>query len=238
MILQNAFPASHMALGVVVAENLQMDAPPAAFEARLGALLQRRRQPLSAQEEGVRKAVRALLRNGRYKPRGRGKPASEYLLRAAGQGPDAFPRINAAVDICNYISLDSLLPVSLWDLDLAGTERFVFRLGAPREYYVFNAGGQVIEVEDLLVGCRVGAEDEAVGVPVVNPVKDSLATKTTGATTHVAACVYTPLTVVPAASLSGICAAFAELLAGCGLHAKATHGLALPGQTITCTPAA
>src|SRR5262249_26113317 len=37
-------------------------------------------------DDNVRELVRALLRHGGFKPTGRSKPASEYLLRAAGEG--------------------------------------------------------------------------------------------------------------------------------------------------------
>ncbi|MBA2243665.1 MAG: hypothetical protein H0W11_01830 [Gemmatimonadetes bacterium] len=47
-------------------------------------------------EEKVRAAVRDLLRWGGYKPTGRGMPASEYLVRAAGEG--TLGSINLAVD--------------------------------------------------------------------------------------------------------------------------------------------
>src|SRR6185437_15986538 len=68
-------------------------------------------------DEGVRSAVRDLLRHGGYKPTGRGKPSSEYLLRAVSEG--ALGAINAAVDTCNAVSLHSGLPISVVDLDLA-----------------------------------------------------------------------------------------------------------------------
>src|SRR5882672_4860154 len=54
-------------------------------------------------DEAVRGAVRDLLRHGGYKPTGRGKPSSEYLVRAAAEG--ALRPINAAVDACNAVSL-------------------------------------------------------------------------------------------------------------------------------------
>ncbi|HSA24208.1 MAG TPA: hypothetical protein P5076_22295, partial [Myxococcota bacterium] len=38
---------------------------------------------------GVRERVRAMLRHGKYRPSGRAKPASEFLLRAALEG--TFP---------------------------------------------------------------------------------------------------------------------------------------------------
>ena len=65
----------------------------------------------------LRKAVCDLLRAHGYKPTGRGKPASEYLARAVDR--DAFPRINNLVDLCNLTSLETGLPVSLFDLDQA-----------------------------------------------------------------------------------------------------------------------
>lgn len=225
-------PRDEAALGIVRAEGVQVAHAPDGFEALLADLLDARRRPLAAAEEAVRQAARDLLRNGRYKPTGRGKPASEYLVRAAQRAADpatdaGFPRINGPVDVCNYISLKVLLPISLWDLDLAATDRFVFRLGEAGEAYVFNTGGQTIELADLVVGCAVrGAAEE----PIVNPVKDSLLTKTTDATRRVAACVYAPLTHVPAAQLEAVCETFAALLARCGTDVEAAYGVLRPGE--------
>lgn len=70
--------------------------------------------PLASSDE-VRAHVRDLLRHGGYKPTGRGKPASEYLLRAVAES--ALGAINLAVDTCNVVSLHSGLPVSVVDLD-------------------------------------------------------------------------------------------------------------------------
>src|SRR5215207_5167580 len=52
-----------------------------------------------ARDEAVRADVRDMLRHGGYKPTGRGKPASEHLLRAATEGH--LGAINVAVDACN-----------------------------------------------------------------------------------------------------------------------------------------
>jgi DNA/RNA-binding domain of Phe-tRNA-synthetase-like protein len=124
--------------------------------------------PLSA-DDAVRTAVRDLLRHGGYKPTGRGKPASEYLIRAVGEG--ALSSINAAVDACNIVSLHSGLPISVVDLDLAQAP---FRLGVAKEgeSYVFNAGGQTIDLGGLL--CLFDAQG-----PCANAVKDAQRTKTT-----------------------------------------------------------
>jgi DNA/RNA-binding domain of Phe-tRNA-synthetase-like protein len=123
--------------------------------------------PLSATDE-VRAAVRDLLRHGGYKPTGRGKPASEYLARAAAEG--ALRSINAAVDACNVVSLHSGLPISVVDLDRAMPPLRV-ALGATDSSYVFNAAGQEIRVDGLL--CL----HDAAG-PCANAVKDSQRTKT------------------------------------------------------------
>src|SRR5262245_25979703 len=72
--------------------------------------------PLSA-DDTVRQAVRDLLRHGGFKPTGRSKPASEYLLRAAADGQ--LSGINLAVDACNAVSLHSGVPISVIDLDRA-----------------------------------------------------------------------------------------------------------------------
>ena len=72
--------------------------------------------PVRRSEER-RKAVRELLRHGGYKPTGRGKPASEYLVKAVLSGK--LGTINPAVDCCNAVSLHSGLPISVVDLDKA-----------------------------------------------------------------------------------------------------------------------
>jgi len=123
-------------------------------------------------DEAVRRAVRDLLRHGGYKPTGRGKPASEYLLGALVDG--AFPAINPAVDACNAVSLHSGLPISVVDLDHA---RAPFRIAIPPAgtQYVFNAAGQTMDVGGLV--CLFDADG-----PCANAVKDAQRTKTSDAT--------------------------------------------------------
>jgi len=127
--------------------------------------------PLSHSDD-VRAAVRDLLRHGGFKPTGRSKPASEYLLRAAGEG--TLGTINLAVDACNAVSLHSGLPISVIDLDRA---REPLRVGiAPAgTSYVFNSAGQSIDLGGLL--CLFDAEG-----PCANAVKDAQRTKTSAET--------------------------------------------------------
>ncbi len=127
--------------------------------------------PLSAGEE-TRRAVRDLLRHGGYKPTGRGKPASEYLLRAAGEA--ALRPINLAADACNAVSLHSGLPISVVDLDRI-VEPLGIAIAAAGQSYVFNPAGQEIDVSGLL--CL----HDAAG-PCANAVKDAQRSKTDAAT--------------------------------------------------------
>lgn len=135
--------------------------------------------PLERSEE-VRAAVRDLLRHGGYKPTGRGKPSSEYLVRAAGEGE--LGSINLLVDACNAVSLASGLPISVVDL---GRTIAPLRIGlAPADSsYVFNASGQEIRVDGLL--CLFDAEG-----PCANAVKDAQRTKTGPETSRALAVVW------------------------------------------------
>jgi DNA/RNA-binding domain of Phe-tRNA-synthetase-like protein len=127
-----------------------------------------------ARSEAVRSAVRDLLRQGGYKPTGRGKPSSEYLLRVAEEG--GLPRINTAVDVCNRVSLESGLPISVVDLERAVAPFRIGLAGAGAEY-AFNASGQTIDLAGLV--CLFDAEG-----PCANAVKDAQRTKTGPGTTR------------------------------------------------------
>lgn len=125
-------------------------------------------------DEAVRPAVRDLLRHRGYKPTGRGKPASEYLAKAAEAG--TLGPINAAVDACNATSLHSGFPISVVDLDRT---RGDLRIDVAPEgaSYVFNPAGQEIRLDGLL--CLFDADG-----PCANAVRDSQRTKTHGGTTR------------------------------------------------------
>lgn len=181
-------PENLVTMGILCASNIQIQAPNLVLEARLQACLDLRTgKELGVDEELIRSQSRDMLRFQSYKPTGRAKPASEYLLRTAQEGQ--FPRINTLVDINNYISMKYVLPISVWDIDKAQTESFVFRPGREQEAYVFNPTGQTIEVLDLIAGFRVIDGNEE---PIVNPVKDSMLTKTNNETTRIAVGIYFP----------------------------------------------
>jgi DNA/RNA-binding domain of Phe-tRNA-synthetase-like protein len=148
-------PLGELATPAALLAALRLDAP---------APLQR--------DEGVRTAVRDLLRHGGYKPTGRGKPASEYLVRAATEG--ALGTINPAVDACNAVSLHSGFPISVVDLDRA-VGPFRIGIAPPGASYVFNASGQEIDLAGLL--CLFDA-----GGACANAVRDAQRTKTSADT--------------------------------------------------------
>ena len=125
-----------------------------------------------APSDAVRTEVRKLLRAGGFKPSGRSKPASEYLVAAVAEG--RFPTINAGVDACNVVSLHSGLPISLVDLDLTSGS-LTADVAPTGTSYVFNPSGQVIDASGLI--CL----HDALG-PTGTPVKDAQRTKTHDAT--------------------------------------------------------
>lgn len=153
----------------------------------------------------MRKRVRSMLRYGKYHASGRGKPASEFLLRTALS--DQFPLVNCPVDVNNAISLASGLPGSIFDADLSG-EHLLIRRGYAGEEYVFNRSGQTIALQDLLLVCRKSdAGWEACG----NPVKDAMITKVHPQTKNIIAVLYAPAD-EPRDSLAHWAESYAQLL--------------------------
>jgi len=157
--------------------------PPAFLSAVLG---EAERAGAAFVSEETRSRVRNMLRFGKYRPSGRGKPASEFLLRAAVER--AFPLINGPVDVNNAISLKSGFPGSLFDGEVTGRS-LLLRRGRAGEAYVFNPSGQTIDLEDLLLVCR---ETDSGWEPCGNPVKDSMKTKICETTRVVVAVLYVP----------------------------------------------
>ncbi len=123
--------------------------------------------PVTSNDE-IRTTIRQLLRLGGFRPAGRSKPASEYLLKAVEN--ETLGSINLAVDICNLVSYHSGLPISVVDVDKLQPP---LRVGLAQvdDTYVFNASGQSIDVAGLL--CLFDAEG-----PCANAVKDAQRTKT------------------------------------------------------------
>ncbi len=136
----------------------------------------------ATRDEAMQTTVRSLLRADGYKPSGRGKPSSEYLIRAASEGP--LPTINPSVDILNVVSLVSGIPISVVDMDLVNGPLSV-RNGDEGAEYVFNQSGQTIRVTGLM--CLHDKDG-----PCANAVKDSQRTKTHDGTTRTLTWLWAP----------------------------------------------
>jgi DNA/RNA-binding domain of Phe-tRNA-synthetase-like protein len=115
------------------------------------------------------------------------RPSNEALLRRVRKG-DTIPRINSAVDIVNWCSLEFQLPYGLYDASkIAGD--VTMRLGREGESY------PGIRKDDVNVGGRITVAD-SVGA-FGNPTSDSARTMVTPATTELLVIVYAPADVPP-----------------------------------------
>lgn len=172
---------------------------------------------LPGPDDATRAAVRDLLRRGGFKPTGRSKPSSEYLVGAAADG--RLRPINPAVDAGNAASLHGGLPISVVDRDRIRPP-LAIGLAAAGVRYVFNAGGQEIDVAGL-----VCLHDEA--GPCANPVKDAQRSKTDGATRRVLVIVW-GTTALPGrtAAVAGLARG---LLAGLGASIADVDLTMMPG---------
>jgi DNA/RNA-binding domain of Phe-tRNA-synthetase-like protein len=103
--------------------------------------------------------------------------SAEALLRRLLSGK-GFPQINSVVDIINLVSVESRLPIGLYDLSKVQGD-IAFRAGRTGESYK-GIGKYDLNLEDLAVFC-----DEA--GPHGSPTSDSERTMVNLATTHIAA---------------------------------------------------
>lgn len=205
-------------LGLVYAGNVGVAPSPPALLDELSQIESALRADPARFSETTRTAIRDVLRRGGYKPTGRGKPASEFLLgQALGEG---VARINGLVDLNNLVSLRHAHPISVFDATLLGPDTAV-RFGRAGESYVFNASGQSMDIAGLPVVCR-GPEREAVG----NAVKDSMLCKVHAETRHVLFVVYGSRS-LPEAQLDA-CVADLSSLVQRHLGAKDVAGLLVP----------
>jgi DNA/RNA-binding domain of Phe-tRNA-synthetase-like protein len=134
------------------------------------------------------------------------------------------------VDINNLVSLETGFPVSLLDVSTFSRDepdgdpengRLILRYGLQGESYVFNSGGQEIEVEGLPCACSEGG-------PIGNPCKDSMKGKIRPETTDVVGIVYASTEVVNPEKMEAILEGFGGLLIA---HAGASCvGFAVLGQ--------
>lgn len=223
LLPQVRFELEHpsLLLGLVRARGVRVHASPPPLLAAMAAAEQAVRSDAQAFPEATRAAIRDLLRVGGYKPTGRGKPASEFLLGVAREA--GMPRVNNLVDINNLASLKSAHPISIFDFERLGAD-IAIRFGRAGERYVFNASGQEMDLAGLPVVCRGPTRK-----PVGNAVKDSMLAKVHEGTQDVLVVVY-GTDKLPQAALVAVCEDLAALLrqhAGAQEVATGTQGAAV-----------
>ncbi len=192
-------------LGIVEVARGIVRSSSADFQSRAALVVQRIVASGYELPEHARVAVRKLLKHGGFSPTGRNRPAQELLVRDL-QERGGFHLINNVVDVNNLVSLETLVPISVFDVDKSGEEIEV-RLGEPGESYVFNASGHVLDVKRLLVCARAGGE------PIGSPIKDSAATKVFEGASRYLGVMYAPAALLDGAGLRDAVHLFASLLA-------------------------
>ncbi|HYA61857.1 MAG TPA: phenylalanine--tRNA ligase beta subunit-related protein [Candidatus Sulfotelmatobacter sp.] len=134
-----------------------------------------------AEPRAVLESPRILAMRAGYKALGkdpaRYRGSAEALLRRI-LGGKSFPQVNTVVDIINLVSVESRLPIGLYDLAHVKGD-MVFRAGRAGETYK-GIGKYDLNLEGLPVFC------DEVG-PHGSPTSDSERTMVTSATRHVAA---------------------------------------------------
>jgi len=174
----------HVAAHAVEVHGVRVEDTGNAFAqlAELGRILGERHQGTTIGEiEGISDA-RRLYRAFGVDPT-RTRPSSEALLRRCMKGQDLY-RINEAVDVCNWISLEFLLPIGLYDRGRIEGDNTVVRVGREGEEFAGIRKGPV-----HLTGRLCVSDDEgAFG----SPTSDSLRTSVSEATTDLAAIIFAP----------------------------------------------
>jgi DNA/RNA-binding domain of Phe-tRNA-synthetase-like protein len=165
--------------GAATFDAVRNAAPDPAMDGPLEAAAARARG--TPDERGVIASVRAMYRRLGIDPT-RTRPSSEALLRRVRKG-EALPRVNAAVDVCNWCSVETLLPFGLYDRDRieGGVE---LRIGGDGEQY------EGIRKDVVHVAGRMTLAD-ARG-PFGNPTSDSARTMVTTATVRLLVVVFVP----------------------------------------------
>ena len=188
--------------GIVTATNIKITESDEKLKNEIEKLLDEKQKEENIDRE-ILTSVRKMLKNGGYKPSGRNKPASEYLLRTVSE--KNFPSINNVVDINNYFSVLWGLPISKKNNKKTG-EDVNLKIGLEGEKYIFNKSGQELDLKGLITVC------DSEGNPIGTPVKDSMFGKTTETTSDIIVIIYAPSDKINKIQLEKMCMTYAEKL--------------------------
>lgn len=202
-MIKSNFDNPYLEMGFIHADNCMIDKSDAELIAiikkAISSALSDNYSPIYDKNK---KIIRNMLRFGGFKPTGRNKPASEYIINNAIN--NNFPYIYNAVDINNLISLLYFLPVSTIDAGKTNKD-FSIKEGKKDEEYIFNQSGQIIDIEGLIT-----VYDGT--VPIANPIKDSQLTKLSEDTKEIAVFIYSSKDLYSTSQLSDIIIFYEDLL--------------------------
>jgi DNA/RNA-binding domain of Phe-tRNA-synthetase-like protein len=167
-------------------------------DSRLDPLLAEAESKVRVSPPAESAAVRTMYKRVGIDPT-KTRPSNEALLRRVRKG-DTIPRINSAVDIVNWCSLEFQLPYGLYDASKICGD-VTMRRGIEGEKY----GG--IRKDEVNVGGRITVVDGA--GPFGNPTSDSARTMVTTSTTELLVVVYAPAD-IPRPQLERVANATAE----------------------------
>ena len=170
-------------------------------EHRLDPLLAEAESKVRVSPPAESAAVRTMYKKVGIDPT-KTRPSNEALLRRVRRG-DTIPRINSAVDVINWCSLEFQVPYGLYDASKISGD-VTMRRGRDGEKY---AG---IRKDEVNVAGRITVVD-ALG-PFGNPTSDSARTMVTAAATELLVVIYMPVE-MPAAQLTRVANATAERMA-------------------------
>lgn len=181
-----AMEAPGVILGVIEADGLGVAPSDAELVREIGEVCERLRKEQSLEQVAdlpAVRSVRAMFRAWGLDP-ARYRPSSEALLRRVVQGKGLY-FVSNVVDVCNLCSIESRLPVGLYDATSLRPP-VTFRLGRAGEKYD-GIGRHVWHLE----GRPVLADAEG---PFGSPISDSVRTRITAATAAIATTIFAPAT--------------------------------------------
>jgi DNA/RNA-binding domain of Phe-tRNA-synthetase-like protein len=198
-------------LGVIEVRGGAVHEASTALQERAAALAQKLGADGYAIPEQARVAVRQVLKSGGFSPTGRNRPAQELLLNDL-QERGGFHHINNVVDVNNVFSLETLLPISIFDAAKLSAP-IIMRIATEGEGYVFNQSGQYMDVKRSIICCHSPQDAGPEGAPIGSPVKDCLATKIYDGASHYVGVIYGTTELYSTYQMVGLTNRFANMLA-------------------------
>jgi DNA/RNA-binding domain of Phe-tRNA-synthetase-like protein len=171
-------------LGLLEFDNVQVRDTPADLKAmieELAAAVEARYRDIAPADIPAVRAVRAIFHKTGVDPT-RYRPSSESLLRRVAKCKGLY-FINSAVDVVNYISLQTLLPMGLFNRDLIKPP-VEFRAGRVGETYE-GVGRDILN----LTGFPLVADADG---PFGSAVSDSVRTRVTEEATRLLWVIFAP----------------------------------------------